>query len=133
MTNNHIRQEVNGNENLVAGRDINLKKHAPDINNPNMMKCYCGSVISRGADECPDCGHNHLRDRLIEFENKKVKTEKLKLSLVAIAAFNGSIALHISSNYQYTFINSFISMLIAEGLIWFGFQWLKITIQSKFN
>lgn len=122
-------QKIKGDHNQVAGRDIINEGDCfkPDPDNPNLTECSnCGKPgLSLGADTCPACGHNHLRDRLIahEEQQRQAQDQLQKLGVVAVFILLG--AFYISPWLKVGYLKAILIVALSGGALWYGFIFIK--------
>ena len=127
-----VYQEVKGDGNIVAGEGIEIHDFIPDPNNPNLMTCVCGwEGLSKGADECPRCGHNHKADRDYELSIKlKEQRDFRSWLLIACIIILGS-AFHLHTQSGIEFSNAFLICITSAVVVYVGYEYLKAIILVK--
>ena len=128
-----VQQYINGLGHQIAGRDIiNISDIIqPDPNNPNVTECrVCHwHNLSRGADTCPECGHNYLVERLAKQEQERVERVNLVHSLMMWAAVSLIGGIEISNRLQLDLAQGLGLMVLAIFFGYVAWIWAKSRIQ----
>lgn len=124
----NVSQNISGKGHQIAGRDVinNGDFFNLDPENPILKKCYCEKLISRGADECPECGHNHLADRIAEQGRIKQRQQHSLQKLYVIVLLVLIVALQISTHLSIDLLNSIGLSVIMAGILWLGYICLRV-------
>lgn len=120
-----IKQRVEGNGNQVAGRDIIIGRdaYAPDPNNPHLTSCHaCGYPgMSRGAELCPRCGHNHLADQIAAATAASDRRAIFWALVLVGLIFSVQLALWVETATGWGFLDSYVAAALGTLLaLWAG-------------
>ncbi|MDA8155606.1 MAG: zinc ribbon domain-containing protein [Actinomycetota bacterium] len=114
--------EVTGNNNTVAGRDVNIAIAKP-VSGPYMVSCpNCGRSISAEADSCLDCGHP-VKKHLQKEQYKKAQEAVLKICLAFTTAFVilEFLVLHVRNGIWKNYLTLAVVISLFFALLYWGF------------
>lgn len=82
------RADVNGDGNILVGRDVYIQTFSPSLNSEMLVNCpACETGVSPEAPSCPACGHPVKESlRLAKLSLHIAKVDRIGLVCLAIAA-----------------------------------------------
>jgi len=117
----YVRQNINGNNLQVAGRDIiNNGNFIPNLSGPEIVNCRtCQTPISRKAVECGACYHNFHHEMILEKQKAKKEAEDLKYTMLVVIVVTLVLTLNVNSKSNLNMGESFVTVVISMFFSWY--------------